>query len=173
MGQWFHSFGMDDATVRLIVRTFAAVFPRSTIWRLDSGEMLLLGSAEARPDDFAGMAREFGRPRVRADLGRIGVTRLATLLSAQMLSEPAVREAAGAGAVNSDLHPFLEHWAARAVLGRSSTLLQETDERSSPQARGRLALGRYLAARRRPLEARESAELARFNREEQEDAAAP
>ncbi|MDX6770928.1 MAG: hypothetical protein SF051_15455 [Elusimicrobiota bacterium] len=155
--QWFHLYEMDDAGFALVLRTFRAVFPRVTVWRVPfTGDALLIGSVEPLPFDHDAFERAFLRPEVWNDLARVDIGAPTTVLSLQAAGEETAAALAGEGPVNSELRPFLEHAAPRAFFRKSVVrALSLADDRGDPERRRGLLLERYLAARGRPLQPRE------------------
>ncbi|MBI5242502.1 MAG: fused MFS/spermidine synthase [Elusimicrobia bacterium] len=152
--QWFHLYEMNDASLRLVLRTFASEFKDLSLWETTPGkDLLVVGSGGPVEADFAAMARAFERREVRADLARIGISRLTTLLSLQAADDAAARAVSGEGPLNEDRFPILEYEAPKAFwLNRSAELLKGEGQRGDAAARRRLYLWQCLKQRGRPLE---------------------
>jgi spermidine synthase/tetratricopeptide (TPR) repeat protein/MFS family permease len=130
MVQWFHLYEIDDETFKLVVRTFGSVFPYVTVWQSLVADVLLIGSKQPLAFDEKELQRRFHLPSVRADLDRIEIPDVATLLSLQMLSDERVGEYAGPGAFNTEDRPLLEYWAPRAFFAnRGANDINRFDER--------------------------------------------
>jgi spermidine synthase len=130
MVQWFHLYEIDDATFKLVVRTFSAVFPHVTIWQSLAYDVLLIGSQEPIVLNEGDLKRKFEIPAVKADLDRIEVRDPVTILSLEMVSERPVREYAGSGPLNTENKPVLEYSAPRAFfVNRGARDLGRFDER--------------------------------------------
>jgi spermidine synthase len=114
LAQWFHTYEMDDDSLRLILRTFASVFEHVTLWKTLSEDILILGSPSALDLDFNGVSERFNLQPVREDLQRIEVANLPTLFSLQIASDSTVRKMAGRGRLNEDHYPILEYEAPKA-----------------------------------------------------------
>jgi spermidine synthase len=165
LAQWFHTYEMDDNTLRLILRTFASVFEHVTLWRTLSQDILILGSSSSIDVDFSGVSARFDLERVRKDLQRIEITSLPTLLSLQIASDGTVRKIAGRGRLNEDHFPILEYEAPKAFfLGSVAGAIQSYDEREMPAEIGGLYLMTYLKERREPLSREELKNLTAFHR---------
>ena len=78
-GQWFHYYNLAPADVKVEVRTFLDVFPSGSLWLVPPSEskdgartlgadLLLVGSRDPRPIDWARLERAFGDERIAADL---------------------------------------------------------------------------------------------------------
>ena len=50
--QWTHTYDMSSADLASIVRTFASVFPVSTMWLIGEGDLLLIGGVDDHPGDL-------------------------------------------------------------------------------------------------------------------------
>ncbi|MFA5137973.1 MAG: hypothetical protein WC728_01980 [Elusimicrobiota bacterium] len=152
MVQWFHIYEMDDATLRLVLRTFSSAFSHASLWYTCSKDILLLGADQPFEPDLAALESRFMEPAVREDLSRVGITRLATLLSLQAASEATVRSWAGAGEVNAVRRPLLEYGAPKAAyLSSDVRLVPEGEDFLDPERRSGLLLSRYLSQRKTPL----------------------
>jgi SAM-dependent methyltransferase len=150
MAQWFHTYEMSDANVRLVLRTFRNAFPHTTVWQTQNDDYLILGSDRPLRLDIAELERRMAIPPVRDSLARLAIRDPAALLAHQVLAEGAVALAAGEGPLNSDRFPALEFSAPiDFFLGSESRLLTRLDERRQLGDR-QLLVSQYLA--RRPLD---------------------
>ena len=149
MVQWFHLYEIDDATFKLVVRTFRSVFPHVMVWQSWSTDLLLVGSLEPVALDMDQLSKRFSTLAVKNDLERITIPDPATLISLEMISERPIREYASDGPLNTEDKPFLEHWAPRAFFtNRGATEIIRFDERL---AFGRSALFLDQLVKKRPL----------------------
>jgi predicted membrane-bound spermidine synthase len=130
VAQWFHTNALDDRLAATIVRTCRQVFPHAVLFRGSGSDSILIASRQPLPVDFSGMEREFARPKVRADLERIGVRSLLALLGQQTHSDTTMAALEQGGGINADDQPILEFLAPNALFtGASARRIQETDER--------------------------------------------
>lgn len=149
MVQWFHLYEIDDATFKLVVRTFRSVFPHVLIWQSWSTDLLLVGSLEPVALDMDQLSKKFSTLAVKNDLERIKIPDAATLISLEMISEGPIREYASDGPLNTEDKPFLEHWAPKAFFtSRGATEITRFDERL---VFGRSALLLDQLVKKRPL----------------------
>jgi predicted membrane-bound spermidine synthase len=113
--QWFHTYETDDATLELVLRTYASVFGRVAVWYTMTNDLLLLGFQNAGAEiDVARFARRAARSDFRAGLARSGVNNLPALLAHELLPLGAVEPPGDDEPVHTLLHPILSHHAARA-----------------------------------------------------------
>jgi spermidine synthase len=165
LAQWFHTYEMDNDSLRLILRTFASVFEHVTLWKTLGGDVMILGSASPMEVDFSRVAERFNRDQVKEDLQRIKISNLSTLLSLQIASDSTVRKMAGRGRLNEDRFPILEYEAPKAFfLGSVANVMQSHDERDMPVEGNGLYLMRYLKERQALLSAEELNDLTGFHR---------
>lgn len=147
MVQWIHLYEIDDATLRLVVRTFRSVFPHVLVWQCLGYDLLLVGSKDSVAFHEDQLVEKFSLPRVRRDLVRIRIPDPATFLSLQMISEGPLREYAGAGPLNTEDKPLLEYGAPRAFfVNRKATDITRFDERMA-FGRSTLFLNQLLSRR--------------------------
>ncbi|HBL15306.1 MAG TPA: hypothetical protein DD417_00705 [Elusimicrobia bacterium] len=164
MAQWVHLYETDDQTVGVVLRTFAAAFPRVEFWHLSGTDALLIGHAGDAPLDLGRTREAFGLPAVRRDLERAGITRLATLLSLQSGGDASVRERAGPGALNRDRHMVLESLAPRAhFLGGLAWRVYGDEDGLLPGRRAELALEALRREAGTELSEPEYEEILRFH----------
>ena len=113
--QWAHTYDIRDADLRSIVATFAAVFPRGTLWLVGGGDLLLIGSDRPLDGELDQIAARMARPGVAADLADVSVADAASLLS-MYVGGPAELRKFGSGArVQSDDRTALEFSAPRGL----------------------------------------------------------
>jgi spermidine synthase len=129
MLQWVQGYGMFPDDLRMVVNTFRAAFPNTTVWHTGGGDFLLLGTAAARPIDLGELRARYERgPGVAADLRSLGVEAGPAILGYAMLNaRDAMRYSAGAG-LNTDDRLPLEFSAPRALYvktaGENVSLMQ-------------------------------------------------
>jgi spermidine synthase len=119
MAQWVQMYETSDAILNLVMRTFASVFPYTSIWRPASGDLILIGTVNPIKVDLAALERRFNEPSVNADLERIEITRLPVLLAREMVSQQnGVFTVPPEGPIHSDLFPVLEYMAQEAFFAQ-------------------------------------------------------
>lgn len=165
MVQWFQLYEMSDDIFKMILRTFTSVFTHVTIWEIGN-DVLLLGSRTPIHVDFHQTEAIFNQTAIKADLQRIGIHTVATLLSLQLASDDTSREMGGKGPINSDFLPLLEYQAPKAFyLDVESDLTQLYDERWFPKRDETLFLSRFLRERETALLRSEFKDMAEFHKE--------
>jgi len=148
--QWFHIYEMDDATLNLVLRTFASVFPNMEIWDLGDADVILLGSKQPWKTSPEVYKSTFQLDVPRRELASIGLLTPESVLTRQFASQSTAFAVPGAGPVQSDDHPILEYEAPRAFYMYQRRLgvqqLPEYDERTwqvglAPPAKNKVLAG--------------------------------
>jgi len=122
--QWAHTYDMSDADLRSIVRTFAAVFPEGTMWRVGDGDLLLIGttgsSIESRLAGIADRCRHASIAGVLADVAIEPAAAPFQLLSLYAGGPAELARYGSSAAVQTDDRTALEFTAPAAIYGRST-----------------------------------------------------
>jgi spermidine synthase len=115
MVQWWHTHALSPDHLKLIVATFRSVFPHTSYWRPNLGDVILAGSADPVPWDLATLSRKFESvPALADDLRAIGIWSPTSLFGAFVLAgEDLDRFLSGVTAVHTDDHPVIEFFAPR------------------------------------------------------------
>jgi spermidine synthase len=128
--QWAHTYDMSDADLRSIVRTFAAVFPQSTMWRVGDGDLLLIGTTGSDIDaQLANIAKRARQPSTSAVLSDVGIepaTAPFQLLSLFAGGPAEVAHYGDAATVQTDNRMALEFSAPTSIYGRSTSTNAKT-----------------------------------------------
>jgi spermidine synthase len=171
-GQWFHYYNLAPADVKVEARTFLDVFPHASLWivppieakdgsRRLGADLLLVGSREPHPIDWARLERAFGDERIAADLGATRVLAdppavAATWAMGRPEMERWLREDASlfprGMPVNTDDYPYVELVAPRrnvvepADAARAAALQYQAMGRAAGDVRGALVNQPLLAS---------------------------
>ncbi len=114
MTQWFHIYEIDDDILKLVMRTFCGVFSHVTLWQTMSDDVVFVGTDSPITVDGTMLGEKFRNEKIRADLARVCVVDIPSLLSTQILSDGQCREYADFGALNTEDKPSLEYASPRA-----------------------------------------------------------
>ncbi len=114
MVQWMQAYALEAEDLKMVIRTFASVFPTTAVWAATPGDFLLVGSVEPRPLDLrAVQERLAANPAARRLFGPtpewpdfLGYFLLGTEDSARLVS---------AGPLNTDDRLPLEFSAPRSL----------------------------------------------------------
>ena len=117
MVQWFHMHALQPENMKLIVATFRSVFPDASFWRPNRGDIILVGTKDGVPWDYARLRARFENVAgVKDDMMSAGLWHPLTLFAAfvldgaeldAMLSE--IRT------LHTDERPVIEFEAPRAL----------------------------------------------------------
>ncbi|MDA0989402.1 MAG: hypothetical protein O3A51_01450, partial [Verrucomicrobia bacterium] len=115
MGQFLPLYEMSSDDFRMIVRSFAKVFPRSLLF-FTGHDTILVGFTDDHDLTFETIAAKFKIPAVRDSLAEIGLVRPESILDALVVDLSRDASIAGDGAVNTDRHPYIEFSTPRSAL---------------------------------------------------------
>ena len=116
MVQWFHMHSLPAEDMKLIVATFRSVFPYASLWRPNRGDVILVGTVEPTPWDYARLTERVAAvPGVSQDLISIGFWSPLSVFAAFVLDgEDMGRMLADVRTVHADDHPVIEYLTPRA-----------------------------------------------------------
>jgi len=113
--QWFHVYESDADVVALVLRNYAAVFPRVSVWYALGSDLLLLGfDREDRALDLDRLARRFEQSDFRAGFRRVEIETFPQLLAHEILPLGTLHATPLPGDHHTLRHPVLSYRAARA-----------------------------------------------------------
>ncbi len=139
MLQWVHGYRLAPEDMRMVIRTFGAVFPNATLWGPTGADYLLVGTLDPLGLDLAALGqRVAGSPGVRRDLEGLGFRAPVALLADFLLGESDLPGYAGRGPLNTDDRLPLEFSAPRSLY---------RDDTTAENRRQVLAAGRTEAPR--------------------------
>ncbi len=122
--QWMHLYALDEETVELVLRNYAAVFPYVSVWITQPRDLLLMGfDAPDHALDLAFIEERFAQPDYAAGFRRAHVESLPALLSHELLPLETLNVANLKGPFHTLRHPRLSDMAARAFLAGNDTRL--------------------------------------------------
>ena len=129
--QWFHVYEMHDGVVDLVVKTFSTVFPNMEIWDPGQGDFIMIGSPHPWSMKLEDIRTAMGRPMVKDDFAKIGLTKPEQVFFRQLASARTAFAIPDGTAVQSDAFPVLEYEAPRAFfLGHRAEDFLRFDERT-------------------------------------------
>ena len=144
--QWFHLYETDVEVVKLVLRTYASVFPHVSVWFTLRGDLLLLGfDRPTRALDIDALEERFGQPDFSEAFARVEIKSFAQLIAHELLPLGTLHAVEREGPVHTLRHPILSHLAARAFFpgGEQSALpLYVNEEHQNVSLRNSL-LRRY------------------------------
>jgi hypothetical protein len=146
--QWFHLYEIDDATVALVLRTYASVFDHVSVWYGLGPDLILLGVTDpAAALDLDRLAVRARRPDFAAGLGRARIPGFPELLAHELLPLDVLGALPRNGPLHSLFHPRLADMAARAFFVGGRGWLPSTAGLEPARIGMRNSLVRRLVAR--------------------------
>ena len=115
LAQWFHLYEMDDATLRLILRTVSSEFEYLKLWKLNNTDLLVMCSSEKFNDDLNDIEKKYqvAKPYLEALGENLGD--FTSFLAQELIADTKeVAAYVGKGPLNAEDHPILEIWAPKA-----------------------------------------------------------
>ncbi len=116
MVQWFHGHSLPPEQMKLIVATFRSVFPHTSFWRPNRGDVILMGTVEPTPWDLQRLRQRVASvPGVRDDLMTMGFWDPLSIFAPFVLDgEDLGRMLSGVDGLHSDNRPVIEYLSPRA-----------------------------------------------------------
>ncbi len=112
--QWMHGYESDDATLAVVMRTYADVFEHVAVWTTGGNEVLLLGfNSPAAYPPLAAIKERYARRDFRAGFARCGARTWEELATHELMPAGVLVREPG-GRIHTLRHPILSHLAARA-----------------------------------------------------------
>jgi spermidine synthase len=111
MVQWFHGHSLPPEQMKLIVATFRSVFPHTSFWRPNRGDIILMGTVEPTPWDLERIRQRIATvPGVQDDLMGMGFWHPLSLFAPFVLDgDDLSRMLSGVEGTHSDDHPVIEY----------------------------------------------------------------
>ena len=108
--QWLPLYQLDEATLRVVCRTFIEAFPDARAWllrpNLDTPVLGLVGTLKPRRYPADWFARRVGEPGLRESLRAAGLGDTLSLLGRTVMGPVALERYAGNARINVDRHPL-------------------------------------------------------------------
>jgi hypothetical protein len=136
-GQWFHLYETDEEVLNLILRSYADVFPRVSVWYTGGSDLLMLGMEQGdRALDVGALESRFRRPDFTAGFNRAGIDRFPQLLAHELIPLGTLHAEELEGPIHTLRRPTLSDLAARAFfrggpVTRGDTFTSENHQRAS------------------------------------------
>ncbi|MGJ5181192.1 spermidine synthase [Bradyrhizobium oligotrophicum] len=122
--QWLPLYQLDAPSLRAIIRSFLAVFPRGSAWlnhySVRTPMLALIGSRKPQPLDPDRLGDRLSDPRLRPILRPLGLDQPIDLLGQYVAGADALASFAGPGPRNTDDFPFVTFDARRNVTALTS-----------------------------------------------------
>jgi spermidine synthase len=143
--QWYHLYGNDQASVELVLRTYAAVFDNVSVWYGGGRDLIILGFRDnANVFNLRRLEERASSPAFKPGLQRSGIESVAELLAHELLPLGVVHAAELTGRLHTLTEPLLGYSAARAFyMGKPADLPFTGGGKAAAMGRKNSLLGRY------------------------------
>jgi tetratricopeptide (TPR) repeat protein len=134
MVQWFHMHSLPTEHLKLITATFRFVFPYTSIWRPNGGDIILVGSADRVVWDWPRLVERYNTvPGVSQDLVSIGVWHPLAVFGAYVCDgQDLANFLRGVPRTHVDDRPVIEYLSPRAAYEDTTT----ANDRALAEAQG-------------------------------------
>jgi spermidine synthase len=121
--QWAQLYEMSSKNVKIILRSFAEVFPYTYVFSAEdlSSDVILVATNHPLPLDVAQLARNFVDPTLRAELKRGGVESPEDIIAYLLLTPDEIPAFTAGSPLNTDDDAIIEFGAPRDLLGSTRT----------------------------------------------------
>jgi spermidine synthase len=114
--QWIHVYSLFPEDLKMVIKTFRAIFPHTVIWNTIRGDLLLIGGKEPLPLDYATLQSKYASiPGLQEDMRRLGYHSPLAVLADFALSEEDAAQFAQHALLNTDDLPLLEFSAPNSL----------------------------------------------------------
>jgi spermidine synthase len=124
--QWFHSYSISEATLGIVMNTYASVFPHAYTFASGGGDLIILGSLEPLSQkNIISIEKRYKNQEVARELKLIGIESPAQLLQFEVLNS--TKAFADSGLHLLDF-PKLSYKAGKDFfLGKNSNIVQVSE----------------------------------------------
>ncbi len=123
---WVPLWRLSEADVKMILKTFATVFPHATLWytaNTYNKNLLLIGSQKRPKIDFSLLKQMTSIEEIHKDLEKVNMDNPFALVSSLMLDEDAITKYIEGAQIHTENHPYLEFSAPKKWrFGRETTI---------------------------------------------------
>jgi spermidine synthase len=117
MSQWVPLHRLPEKSYKMIVRSFKAAFPHTTLWyKYTPDFVILLGTPEKLKVDFQNFAKRIEPPEIKRDLAEVDMDDAITILDSFMMDEDTVFKYAGQGELHTDDQPQVEFYGPKDLM---------------------------------------------------------
>ena len=115
MCQWVPLHRLPEEHYKMIIRTFKAVFPHTTLWYKYTPDFsILIGTPERLRIDYLNFKRRIEKESVKADLEAVNMADPLALLDSFMMDEDTIDQYVGPGPLHTDKRPRMEFFGPQA-----------------------------------------------------------
>lgn len=113
--QWIQAYNMDFESLRILLKAFKEVFPHTTLWQYNKGNIFLIGSKKTLEVPYSSINKLFKDKKINKMMSSIGVRVPEMFVSGFTLSEDNLDELTKGVEINSDNNPLIEFRAPKSM----------------------------------------------------------
>jgi len=114
--QWIQAYSIAPQDLRMVMATFTAHFPDTSLWRGGETDLLLLGRKSSAVLKFDHLHSLWGNQDLGADFEKLNIHKPEGLMAYFLLDDASVRQLAAGSVTNTDDRTLLEYDAPRTLL---------------------------------------------------------
>jgi spermidine synthase len=108
MCQWLSTNWISESEYKMLLKSFLEVFPNTSLWCIDAGHLLLIGTAQPLQIDYQNFRYKINQDSVRFDLIDYGLSDPEAMLALYICSTPEITGYLGEIQDNTDDLPIVE-----------------------------------------------------------------
>lgn len=113
--QWYQLYCIDIHELKILMNTFASVFPYVSVWAFTSEDLIVLGSNDPFVLDDDRLSEAFSIPGIKEELMRAGVRGPQDIKAAYLMESREVKRFSKGAGLNTDDRPIIEFEAPKAL----------------------------------------------------------
>ncbi len=121
--QWFHDYSMSPDDFRMVLQTFAGVFPYASMWGMKESDFLLVGSKQEQVFDYPLLERMLSKNKaLQEDLRQLGLSDIYSVLGFYRMGRKEMIAFSKGATINTDDGAQLEFSAPKNLRRATSEL---------------------------------------------------
>jgi len=120
LAQWCNLYGMDQNSLKALLRSIADVFPNYTLWYGGSRDIIIVSSNKPLDLDYQEKSLFLNTPGIRDDLQRIDIDSVEEMMSHIIMSSDQTRELLVGQKANTDDNAVVEFNAPKYLYQRTT-----------------------------------------------------
>ena len=108
MCQWLPTNWLSETEYQMLVNSFMKVFPHTSLWFINPGHTILLGTPEKLQLDFESLTQKLQAQKSKRDLEEVDLDNSFAFLAQYVSTQDNLTEYVGQAPLNTDDHPYVE-----------------------------------------------------------------
>ncbi|MGQ9609365.1 MAG: fused MFS/spermidine synthase [bacterium] len=132
MCQWVPLHRLPEDKYKMIIRTFKASFPHTTLWyKFTPDFVILIGTPNELSINYQDFKKRMEKPEVKEDLALVNMSDPIALLDSFMMDERTIDQYTGPGHIHTDMRPRMEFFGPYTSVTTYQNLLGMRNFRTS------------------------------------------